>query len=70
MLSDDELKAVNCLRSGSWLINPKYQFPQAAHEAKLKERCKACWAMRAHFPKWVLEGYVNKWIAEKNGDAA
>lgn len=62
-ISDEELKARHCLASGSYLIDPKYLHPQAAAEEKLKERCRVCWSLRAHFPEWV-NAYVRRWTDE------
>lgn len=59
--SDDELKARRCLAVGSWLIDPKHLGPGA--EDRLKERCRECWALRKHFPGWVL-AYVSQWAAD------
>lgn len=60
LLSDDEVKARNCLASGSYLVDPKYLHPQAVAEEKLKERCRACWTLREFFPPWV-KAYVTRW---------
>jgi hypothetical protein len=64
MISDDELAARNCLRSGSFLIDPKYLAPESKPYEKLKERCRACWAMRAFFPDFVKK-YMEQWEKEQ-----
>lgn len=64
MISDEEIKARDCLRSGSYLLDPKYMPAEAKGEEKLRERCKACWEMRAYFPSWVT-AYIEKWKKEK-----
>jgi hypothetical protein len=57
-------EARDCLREGSLLIDPRYLFPVAVYEEKLKKRCKECWHLREHFPGWVNE-YIKRWSAEK-----
>lgn len=64
MLTDDQVKARNCLASGSWLVDPKYLYPREQAEEKLKARCRECWHLREFWPQWVKD-YADKWAKEK-----
>jgi hypothetical protein len=60
LLTDDQLKAVNCLKAGSILVDPRYLYPRETAEERLKENCRKCWHLREYFPAWVT-AYVEKW---------
>lgn len=64
VLSEDHLKARACLAAGSFLIDPRYQFPQQKYEDQLRERCRICWKLREFFPSWV-HTYIEQWKANK-----
>jgi hypothetical protein len=51
---------------GQILVNPKYLPAESNPEQKLKERCRACYAMREFWPQWVKD-YAAKWAKAKEG---
>lgn len=63
ILSEDQVKARNCLKVGDILVDPKYLHPREVAESKLKERCRVCWSLREWFPDWV-QAYVKRWSDE------
>lgn len=65
MISTDEFKARECLKSGTYLIDPK--FLGHAAEEKLKVRCRACWHLREYWPSWVKK-YAEGWAKEKGNE--
>lgn len=58
-------EARRCLAAGSFLIDPRYQYPREKYEEMLKQNCRKCWALREWWPNWVRV-YADRWAKEKS----
>ncbi len=63
-MTEIEIKARLCLANGGYLSDPRYAIERnrSIREEELKHVCRLCYALRAHFPDWVL-AYMGRWSA-------
>ncbi len=59
-------QARDCLKLGSFLVDPRYMANDPTAEERFKVRCRECWHLRHAFPDWVSD-YIAKWRKIRGG---